>query len=315
MSDLITINGFLFRKAESESILILRDEDFDIVHLKESVIHYMVNSGVKALELNESFFEGTMDFEFLKQVPWVESIVILKSNGVNYQSLKYLAGLKKIVNNYTSEPIDFSVFKKLVVANILWTEDSASLFVCDNLEVLVLHKYKGKKLQKFHNFKKLYHLELINSSIDSLDGIEHLEKLEVIELSYNSKLFDLSMLSKCKKLKKIKLDSLSKIENLFFLEKCGALESLSIHNCKRVKDNTSLFKLSELKTLGYLNSGAFATIKGIVFLQKLERFVFYDTNIADGDLEPILNLRKLNYCYFKDKKHYNLVYKDFAHIT
>ena len=121
----------------------------------------------------------------------------------------------------------------------------------------------------------------------------------------------MSKLSKCKILKKVNIDNLSKIEDLFFLEDCKVLEYVSIHNCKKIIDNTSLFKLTGLKVLGYLNSGKFTTIKGIENLQNLERFVFYDTDIKDGDLEPIRKLKKINYCYFKDKKHYNLKLKDF----
>lgn len=312
MNDPIIINGFLFRKTEIEDVLILRDDDFNENYLKSSVVDYMMSSGVKALELNESFNERVVDLDFLKQVLWIESITIIKSGVTNYQNLKCLIGLKRITNNYTSESIDFSAFKKLESANILWAEGRTNLLECESLEVLILYKYNGKKMLDFEHLKHLKHLELISSSIDSIDGIEHLGNLETIELSYNNKLSDLSKLSKYKKLKKIKLDNLSKIENLFFLEGCKELEYVSIKNCNKINDNTSLFKLTDLKVLGYLKSGTFTTIKGIEHLQNLEKLVFYDTDIMDGDLEPIRKLKKLNYCYFKDKKHYNLKHKDFS---
>ena len=300
------INGFLFRKDDFWDSLVLRDQDFDETHLKASVVDFMKNSNIKEIELNDSFWSGVMDLDFLKEISWIESIRLLKYGGINYQSLKILKNLKKIVNNYSREPIDFSSFVKLKSADILWTKGRESLLQCKSLESLTLHKYSGKNLLDFDNFQNLKHLDITSSLIETLDGIEKLKNLEIVEIYYNSKIYNLSPLARCNTLKKIKLSNLSKITNLNFLENCQNLVFISVSNCKNIIENVPLFKCESLRVIGYYNSGSIATIKGIEHLKNLERFNIGNTNIEDGNLEPLLRLEKITSISFKDKKHYNL---------
>jgi hypothetical protein len=306
MSCPIIINGYLFRKDDFWDSLVLRDKDFDGIHLRESVVDFMKKSNIKEIELNDSFWSGVMDLDFLKKIPWIESIRIIKYGGINYQSLKLLKNLKKVVNNYSGEPIEFSSFEKLKSADILWAKGRESLLECKSLESLVLHRYKGKNLQDLRNLQNLKHIDITSSSIETIDGIDHLKNLETIEIYYNSKLLDLSLLSKCKTLKKIKLSNLSKVTNLNFLSSCKNLEFITVTECKNIIENESLFKCESLKVIGYYNSGSIATINGIEHLKYLERFNIGNTNIEDDNLEPLLRLENLTTISFKDKKHYNL---------
>ena len=154
------------------------------------------------------------------------------------------------------------------------------------------------------------HLDITSSSIETIDGIENLKNLETIEIHYNSKLSDLSILAECKSLKKIKLSNLSKVISLNFLANCISLEFISISDCKNIIENKSLFNCTGLKVIGYYNSGPIASISGVKHLKCLERFNIGNTNIEDGNLEPLLRLEKITTISFKDKRHYNLRFQE-----
>lgn len=310
MSDLINDHGFLLRKNEYEETLILRSEDFIGGKLKNEIIEYAEKKGIKQIELNDFFGFSLNDLKFLHQFPAIEGIRVIKSGGLDYEELKVATNLTCIINNYTAEPIDFLQFKKLKKADILWDNGRISILQSTSLEEVTFHKFKGKDLKNLEHLKKIRHLILVDSSIETLNSIEGLENLESLELYHNSKLFDLSMLSGCTKLKRLKLGNLSKLYNLDFLLKCKQLENLGIQNCKNIENNTAVFELVNLKILGYMSSGPFKTITPITNLKKIERFFIANTNIIDGDLHPILELKKLISCSFIDKKHYSLKLED-----
>ncbi|MBS1747379.1 MAG: hypothetical protein JST21_14520 [Bacteroidetes bacterium] len=310
MSDLIQIKGFLLRENRFERTLVLRDGDFEHDLLNNDITKFIENEKIDSIEINENFCKTVTSLKFLQSIPFIVSIRVIKYGGVDYSDLKILSNLKKFINNYSLEAIDFSSFQSLEYLDIVWSKQRESFFKCSNLDSLTIHGYKGKDLQTFRNFKKLKSLSLISSSIQSLNGIESLTSLEEIKIYYNSKLHDLSSLSTCKNLKTIDLISLSKLESLNFLKNCNQLEILGIENCKNIKDNNAVFELINLRVLAYYNSGSFASITEIKNLKKLERFSIGTTDIIDGMLEPLLQLHKLAWCNFKNKKHYSLSLED-----
>jgi len=306
MSDLVNKDGFLLRVNEYEKSIILRDIDFNGNNLNDSVVEYIKEAGIKDLELNDVFGFNLNTLQFLIQVSWVEGLRIIKSGGINLEGLQLLKNLKRITINYSSESLDFSHFKKLKIADILWSKERITILECESLETLVLHKYNGEGLEKITNLPTLKNLKFVSSSINNLKGVENLKNLETIEIHYNSKLSDLSILAKCKTLKKIRLSNLSKVTNLNFLANCESVEFISVSDCKNIIENESLFKCESLKVIGYYNSGSIATINGIEHLKYLERFNIGNTNVEDGNLKPLLRLENITTISFKDKRHYNL---------
>ncbi|MDI1305402.1 MAG: hypothetical protein PSX42_11245 [bacterium] len=289
------------------------DNHFNDLELKDEVIDLIKEEDVfsltvldKAYSLVENIGITKNETSFLKTLHWIKNITISKLN-IDLNGLTYLTNLEKLLlGESTTKPVDFTFFKELKEAELVWTKERDSILECESLETLILRSYKLKDLKDFNKLKNLKNLTLVSSSIENLEGLENLVNLEVLELHFDSKLEDLTALSKCTKLKRIRLANLPKIQNLSTLENCKSLECIIVENCKKVSDNKALFTLSNLKIFSYSNSGEFESIKGIDNLVQLERFAISDTNIIDGNLDPLLKLKKLIFCFFKDKKHYSL---------
>jgi hypothetical protein len=305
-----TVEGLYFRENKYENSIILTANEFEKGLLKVSVVDNMKKLNIKEIELNDSFGVRMYDLNFIDQINWIEGVKIIKVEGVNSNDLKRLPNIKKFVNNYSDEQVDFQCFKKIEMADILWSKGRENILECKTLKKLTIHKLKLNNLINFKNLENLKSLTLISSSIESLEGLENLVNLEELELHFNSKLEDLSALSKCRKLKRIRLSNLPKVESLSAMENCKGIESIIVDNCKKIIDNKKLFTLSNLRIFSYSNSGGFQSIKEIENLVHLERFIISDTNIIDGDLDPLLKLKKINFCFFKDKKHYSLKLKE-----
>lgn len=304
------IDGLYLRQNQYENSIVLTDNEFEDGRIKENIISIIKKLKINGLELNDFFGFSMFDLDFVSQIQWFESIKVIKSGGVNSKDLEQLPNIKRFVNNYTDEPINFLCFKKLIEVDILWSKGRENILHCENIETLTLHRLKLKNLQDFDKLNRLKNLSLINSSLESFEGIEKLESLEKLEIYHNRNLIDLSSLSKCKNLKWLKLENCSKMDSLKTIENCVNLEYISITDCKKVIDNKYIFLLKNLKTLAILRSGNIESISGVEKMQNLERFIIYDTNVIDGDLHPLLKLKKMNFCFFKDKKHYSLKLKE-----
>ncbi len=232
-----TAEGLYFRENKYENSIVLTANEFEKGLLKASVIDKLKKLNIKEIELNDSFGITMYNLNFVDQINWIEGIKIIKVDGVNSNDLKRLINIKKFVNNYSNEPVDFQCFKKIEIADILWSKGRENILECKTLEHLTIHKLKLKNLINFKNLENLKSLTLISSSIESIDGLENLVNLEVLELHFNSKLEDLSVLSKCRKLKRIQLSNLPKVESLSAIENCKGLEIVIVDNCKKIIDN------------------------------------------------------------------------------
>ncbi|MEO8515930.1 MAG: hypothetical protein ABI426_04255 [Flavobacterium sp.] len=304
------IENLYIRQNKYENSIILTHNEFENGLLKNNVISSIKKLNIKEIELNDLFGFNMFDLNFVDQINWVEGIKIIKSDGVNSNDLKRLENIRKFVNNYSSEPVDFLSFKKLEKADILWSKGRENILECENLESLTIHKLKLKDLKDFKKLKNLKNLSLINSSLESLEGIEDLENLESLEICINKNLNNLTSLSKLNNLKWLKLEKCSKLEDITPIKDCIDISFISILDCKKIINNEVIFKLIHLNVLAINNSGEIKSIHGIEEMKNLERFIIYNSNVIDGDLKPLIRLKNLKWCKFSDKKHYNLKYEE-----
>lgn len=310
MSDLIKDKNFLLRINKFEKTILLQDSDFRNNSMNAEVINYIKEEKIESIEINENYCSKLKNLEFLVSIPEITSIRVIKFGGLEYIGLKILTNLRRFINNYSSEPINFSHFAHLKELDILWVKGRESFLQCESLENLTLHKYTKKNLVDLQRLKNLKRLALVSPTLDTLKGVESLKMLETLEIYYNSKLSSLSELNNNKNLKKLKLNNLTRLNDLNFLEKCQSIEFISISNCKNIKKNEVLFDLKNLRGIGYYNSGSISSIERIKNLKHLERFNIGNTNIVDGKLEPILKLERLVSFSLKNKKHYSLRLED-----
>ena len=78
-----------------------------------------------------------------------------------------------------------------------------------------------------------------------------------------------------------------------------------ISNAKKLKLDDELLKLNNIR---FLDLNAISSIDDLSFLKhfpKLESLRFFDTNIIDGDLTPIVDHPTLTFVGSYNKRHYN----------
>ncbi len=226
-------------------------------------------------------FEGH-DLEFLADHPDVRGVTLANLDDADVGGLRFLEGsLESLHLGENRQPIDFSRFPHLERLQTVWhpglTIESASL------RALVVHKYKPKTkdLQALPSLPALDDLALTQSPIETLRGIGRFPNLGRLFLGVMSK-----------------LGSIADIAELAD----GRLEILECHGCRKMADHEAVRKVRSLRVLRFNNCGEIPNLGFLDDLPHLGEFRFVDTNIADGDLRPLLRLESVG--FFK-KKHYS----------
>ena len=155
----------------------------------------------------------------------------------------------------------------------------------ENAEYGIIWHLK-EKLKSFDNLSesnKLLYLELNWANIKNFDRIEKFKNLKRLELHY------------CVKLGTDK--GLSQLND--------KLEFLHINLSKKFKFTDELLKLKKLKVLCLNACGSLDSLDFLKHFPNLIDFRFVDTNVLDGNLNPILEHPTIRTVGFLNKKHYN----------
>jgi len=175
-------------------------------------------------------------------------------------------------------------FKKDVKDNIIMSEHKNF----ENSEYAILWHLKEKDTA-FNNLPKndnLSYLELNWANIKNLGGIEKFKNLKRLELHYCVKLesdFGLNRLS-------------------------DSLQHLHINTCKKFEFTDELLQLKNLRVLCLNSTAPVENLDFLKYFPNLIDFRFVNTNVLDGNLQPILDHPTIRTVGFLNKKHYN--YKD-----
>lgn len=172
-----------------------------------------------------------------------------------------------------------------IFAQIHYKENKASINLLSNNSYVILWNYnvKNKNLINLPENNKLKYLELNLSNCESFEGISNFKTIKRLELHYCSKLAS-----------DIGISSIS-----------NTIEWLHINMSKKFVLTSELEKLKKLKVLCLNNCGSIDNLNFLNSLPDLVDFRFVNTNIKSGDLNPILEHKKLTNAGFLNKKHYN----------
>ncbi|MBC8324537.1 MAG: hypothetical protein H8E27_02785 [Verrucomicrobia subdivision 3 bacterium] len=194
-------------------------------------------------------------------------------------------------------PIDFSRFPLLEKCSLSrWHKGFESVFGCMRLKQL---STQGSKNRDFKQHAKLVHLEnlYINSApIPSLEGIENLTKLRRLNLAWMRKLESIEGIQHLDKLTILDLACCHKLKNLEPVREMHWLEKLTFSSCGEIESLNPIAGLTNLKGIFFHGS----------------------TNILDGDMTPLFNLKNLAYGKLvrKSRRHYshtiNQIWEEFA---
>lgn len=243
------------------------------------------NNNILSLELNQAKGWNGDNIEFLREINNLKCLVIIDYSLKNLSALESLTNLERLtLLTYAETPIDFNKLPNLIECEFEWIHGSGSIFFCAGLQKLMLNCYSGSDFTEIANLYNLQSLQVFNSRIKSLKGIEKLRNLKSLTLRNLKQLTSISTLCELK-----------------------GLKELELYSCKKIENYSCIFELHHLTKLNLLDQGPIRSLSGIENLIELEQLVFFEsTNILDGDLSALLNLKKLVNVAFQNRKHYNL---------
>lgn len=224
------------------------------------------------------------NLDFLREYPNVNTVLVSDGQGIDLEGLTYLANLKHLTLDHYDTPIPLSRFAKLKTFKGEWSTGLDFEHGCSCLQFLTLCKYKARDLTAFPYIPSLLDLELIQPTIASLDGIEryvHLKNLQFF---------------RC-----LQLTSISAITGL----DDGEIEYIAFRQCKKIKDIESLGELSHVKRITLETCGAVDSLAFFLGCRELEGVGFFETDVLDGDLSPLLRLPHLSFVGMSDKRHFS----------
>ncbi len=260
---------------------------------RESFLDILLEKQTMELELNDGKGWFGKTIEFLKELPQLKSLIILRLPLESIEPVHYLSNLIDLqLSTYSDVPVNFDAFPKLENCGFEWIKGSESLFESKSLKRLGLNRFKKKSSQLFSKLENLERLTLLNSGLEELSGIFKLRKLMSLGLV-----------------------NLSRVRSVVGIEKLVDLKELEIQRCRNINSVSELFELSNLKRLLLIDSGNIESIQGIEKLTELEEFLFYEsTNIVDGDLSPIKSMKNLRTVSFQNRSHYSHRREDFGKL-
>lgn len=250
-------------------------------------IKYIQDNKIKAIYLSNLYFFNK-EIDFLQKCNFIEKLNITSTSIENYDGLKYLKNLKELSLDEPKGKVRLEQNRILEKLSIEINKNIIGINELKYLKILNLWNYKpkSKDLNEIGLLQSIEELKIYKSPIESLNGCGNLVKLKKLELGYLNKLYYISELEKIK----------NSLKNLEFL------------SCKNIVNHDYVTCLDNLEKLSYNKCGDIETISFISKMPNLKSFVFMDTNIVDGDLEPCTRLK---YVAFQDKKHYSHKNSDF----
>jgi hypothetical protein len=183
--------------------------------------------------------------------------------------------------------------------NTIWLEELSAdnIFHCN---------YEDKKLSK-NKFEDVEYAMIFQFKYKGLafDLLPKSDKLLYLDMSL-ANIKDFSGISKFKNLKRLELHRCIKLENDKGLGLLSEnLEFLHINLSKKFQFSKELLELKKLKVLCLNACGPIENLEFLSNFPNLIDFRFVDTNILDGNLNPILEHPTIRTVGFLNKKHYN----------
>lgn len=250
-----------------------------------SSAQFAVENNIKGVIVSYDRGYRGQNVDFLSKYPWIEYLTIQYYGKIDLTGIHHLCNLRRLSLNIIANDtqlIDFSCFPFLEACYFDWRPKAKSIFDCKTLKELRVDKFRKPDLEDLGGLGNLELLRIGSSPIKSLAGIEklNLSRLDLVYLT--------------------KLESLQNIQGL-----AETLVSLEINTCKKISSIQEIGSLHHLEYLGINNCGDIDSIRPVKHLQHLERFDFWEsTNVVDGDISPLLQLKKLKKIAFMGRPHY-----------
>jgi|GEM_PF-986228 len=247
-------------------------------------------NGVDMIRISpyHGFKKGSLDF--ILDVKKLRGIHIYRSANVDISAIEKRTDLEYLRIAENKQRIDLSHLSNLLLLTIDWHK-KIKLPLPDNsrLEFLLLGSFSEKTLLSLPCYTQLAWLSICGGSIVSLDGLERFKNLRIYEHRLGKKLHDISKLVELPNLKELELNLCKNIEIEDIFERCKKLKILKYLGC------------ADLPSLAFIKK-----------MKRIEDFRFGGTNILDGDLTPLLQLK--DFGFYPNKRHYSHTYEKLKQI-
>ncbi len=251
-------------------------------------MNYYKNNNIDGIGISPHKNYKRPNLSFLQNFPKVvKGLVIVYAENIDISSVHTMNHLKFLTISGSKQTISLSTLSSLENLRLEWHNKIELPEETNKLKYLYLRKYnpKSKDLSELRRFNKLLELELNRSNINSFNGIESLE------------------------LKKLQFSYLTNMQEIDYLNTLNNLKELYFEKCKKIQNHHSVRELKKLEILSFYDCGEIQSLQFIHDMAKLKSFRFVDTNIVDGDLNPLLN-SNIEYAGFMNKHHYSHTFKE-----
>lgn len=230
--------------------------------------------------------EGVTDLSFLAEFPLLLYLELVGDTRVNTPLLDGLQNLRGLYLESPGAGVDFACFPELEVFSGGWHAGHRNFARARELRRLRLRNFRPQAadLSDLAHLTRLEDLELTQTTVTSLAGLETLEDLRYLEVVTASKLASLDALAS---------------------PGCGVRE-LTLSKAKSIPSYRPLASVSHLRRLKLSSCASMPDLRWTAGLNRLDLFTFVETDVADGDLTPLLGLPRLRSVGTLDKRHYNM---------
>jgi hypothetical protein len=270
--------NFIIRELNGKKFLVIQQD-----RIKESR-EFMLSEEIKGLEINMSLGYPLLDINFLKEFTFITDLNIVHQPLKDTTVLNLLQKLQYLgLDSYFYQPLDFDNFPDLHYCSLHWTQNAINLFSRTSLKELHLRSYQSKDLSHLSKLSELETFSLVQSPVSTIIDLKSLPNL-----------------------KKLKLSLLRNLTSLHGIEYLKKLESLEIRNCAKIESIEEMGNAVNLKELFLIDCKDIQSIKPISKLDKLDSLIFSGTtNIVDGNLKFLTQLKNLKKIIFQNRKHYS----------
>lgn len=207
---------------------------------------------VLEIEINSAKGWSGSSLEFLKNVDWIRSLIVMDMRLNDISGVHYCNNLENMeIVTYSRSTIYFDHFPNLRSCVIEWNGSGMlSIFKCCKLELLSINRFRASGIDDLRNFHFpiLKDLTLLNSRISCLRSIGQMSSLCRLRLGRLTKLEDITAIVKLKNLKKLHVQKCQRIRNLDEIGHLLWLKNLFISDIGKI-DLDFIRKMQDLEEL------------------------------------------------------------------
>lgn len=241
------------------------------------------SNAITGLALDRGCLDGQGLPEAIFSFPRFDALVLTEPNRTDLSQLPRLPHLRLLsVGEGSRSPVDLTRLPELEDLSVCPQSADTLPLAESPLRRLVLRKYRpaSKSLADLPSYTALHELELIQCRVQSLAGLNRMVQLRSLGL-FN-----------CAELEGA---------DPAFIPK--SLTSIHLDSCKRFTDLEALASLDQLVKIVLANMPPLRSLSFLRSFDRLEEFRFVKTDVEDGDLKPLLQLKRVG---FLDRKKFNL---------